>query len=88
MLLFNFVACNQKYESPNISPREPLIKALADAGCTNLYVANKVIESYYSGIPVSVLAERLAPITGYSVPVLSKWVLVLSTYIKRHKSAT
>lgn len=72
----------QNNNPSKVPPRDALIKALEAAGCKNKYVAHYVIDSYYSGVPVSVLAQRLAPITGYTVPQLSKWVAALSTHIK------
>ena len=68
-------------ESSKVSPRQSILKLLADQGCTNKLVAHYIIDMQRSGIPSSEVVERLAGATGYDQNNIASWLNVVQQHV-------
>lgn len=87
-LLLLSVASAQKLTAKG-SPRKELLGVLAAAGCTNLIVANYIIDAVTYSIPFETVKARLAIIPNISAADISKvadpYMKALTTYYSNKK---
>lgn len=57
----------------NVSPRAAGAKVIKAAGCTNMVLAHFVMDAAVSGIPATVLFERVRDIGPFTLTQTSKW---------------